>query len=144
MNKYEKAICFNLIVIRALGILIIILNWILPLSSTYKWEFSIFRLLVTLIYAYGILTSTGVLCINTRVKQGDMILFEQNVASVVLVLGLIRIAQAIYYFVLKRDIINWIVIAFLVVLDIVYLIITMVDKSNYGYALQEEEKVYKI
>lgn len=144
MNKYEKAICFNLIVIRTLGILVIILNWILPLAATYKWEFSVFRLIITGIYIYGILTSTGILCINTRVKQDDMVLFEQNVSLVVLLLGLTRIAQAIYYFVLKKDVVNWIVVAFLVVLDIVFMIITMIDKSNYGYALQDEEKIYKL
>lgn len=144
MNKYEKAINFNPIVIRTLGILIIVLNWILPLAATYKWEFSVFRLIISGIYVYGILTSTGILCINTRVKQDDMVLFEQNVSIVVLLIGLTRIAQAVYYFVLKKNVVNWIIIAFLVALDIIFLIIAMMDKSNYGYAIQDEEKIYKL
>lgn len=143
INKYEKALLFKPAFMRFLWLIIVVLNWILPLRKDYVWDFSVFRLIMTVVWTYGMLTATGVLCINTYVVENGMILYEQNTSPVIVALGLTRIFQSVYYVVLKADSINWIVLLLLVVIDVVYLFIILLDKSSYGYALEEKEKFYK-
>lgn len=143
INKYEKSLLFKPILIRFLWFVIVALNWILPLNKDLTWHFSVFRVITSVIWTYGMLTSTGVLCINTHVHENGMILYEQNTSAVTIAVGLSRIFQAVYYFVLRKAIINWPVLFMLVIFDIVFLFILILDKGAYGYAIEEQEKTYK-
>lgn len=143
INKYEKSLLFKPILIRFLWLVILALNWILPLNKDFNWNFSIFRVLISIIWTYGMLTSTGILCQNTHVHENGMIIYEQNTSVVIMAIGLSRIFQLVYYFILKRHVINWSVIILLIVFDIIYLLIIIMDKSSYGYAMEEKEKIYR-
>lgn len=143
INKYEKSLMFKPAFIRFLWIVIVALNWVLPLRQDYVWNFSLFRVIITIIWTYGMLTATGVLCVNTHVRENGMILYEQNTSAVITSLGIMRILQVVYYALLRRTTVSWTIFIVLTVLDVVYLLIIILDKSSYGYAVEEKEKIYK-
>ena len=143
INKYEKTLLFKPVLIRFIWFALVALNWILPLDKDFSWHFSLFRIVVTIIWTYGMLTATGHMCINTHVHENGMILYEQNTSIIIIGIGICRIIQSVFYLVFRQGVINWSIMALLIVFDVVYLLIIILDKSSYGYALEEEEKIYK-
>ena len=143
VNKYEKNIMFKVTLIKVFCGALLYLNWLLPFSVTGKWQFSVFRIFSTISVILGLLAATGRMCINTYRIENGMTIFEQNTAPLIMVAGLTRIAQVLYYILAKRSV-NWPIIIFLIVMDVICIAIILLDKASYGYGLEEEEKIYRI
>ena len=52
-------------------------------------------------------------------------------------LAVVRIAEAGYYALFRRDIINWRIYVILVGIDIIYVVFLLFDKGNYYYESEE-------
>lgn len=136
MNRYEKSILFKLNVAKVLYVIVAIVNLAMPLYNDLKWTFSIFQLIVCVIWLFGMLAAIGIFCTNTHEIKGDVVIYEQNTSPVIIALGICRIIEAFYYYVFHQDEINWIAYGILIFIDLFYLIFILIDKANYEYARQ--------
>ena len=56
-----------------------------------------------------------------------------------MLIGILRVFQFAYYFMLKQARINWVRFSVLIVIDVIYVMILLLDKARYGYAKKDVE-----
>ena len=66
-------------------------------------------------------------------------LFEQRTSLPIMLIGILRVFQFAYYFMLKQAKINWVRFSVLIVIDVIYVMILLLDKARYGYAKKDVE-----
>lgn len=131
---YSRRILFVSNLIKVLTVVVCVVNLFMPLYDNFVWKFSVFQLFAVFVWIYAGLTATGYFCKNQHIEKNGMILYEQNLSLPVILLGLNRIAESLYYFLFRRSRIDWPMYGILILLDVLVFIVLFVDKMNYGYA----------
>lgn len=139
MNKYEKSILFIPQVLKALYVIILGVNLFMPISSDGKWGFSLFQIAACIIHFIGLLAGIGYLIVSTHEFRDGAELFEQRTSLPIMLIGILRVFQFAYYFMLKQAKINWVRFSVLIVIDVIYVMILLLDKARYGYAKKDAE-----
>lgn len=121
MNRYEANIMVNTFFMKIIYCVILVVNAALPFYKNWNWHFSLFQLIVVVIWFIGLLGGLGYL----------------NQYTPILPLGVTRIIQLGSYLLFKRAIINWIVIGVYLALDLFFLLFLLFDKANYYYETVE-------
>lgn len=139
MNRYEKSILLMPKVITVLFVLICVINFILPIFD--RWTFNLFRF-VCLGWIPAWLGSIGILVNNTGIVENGIELQEQVINPSIIIVGIVRVIQVVYYFLTAVNSVRWVSIIALIVIDLIYLAIIILDKVRYGYGREiylEEE-----
>ena len=139
MNKYEKSILFIPQALKAFYVVILCVNLFLPLGSDGKIGFSLFQVAACIIHFVGLLAGIGYLLVSTHEFRDGAELFEQRTSLPIMLIGILRVFQFLYYLLLRQGKINWIMFAILIALDVVYVTILLLDKARYGYAKRNVE-----
>lgn len=139
VNTYERNILNKLKFVQFAGIVVIAINWLLP-SNNAGWRFNVFNVVITLVWIFGILVASGYFCRNTFEEDDDLIIYEQNTTPLIVAVFLARICEIGFNYVFAKNSFNWKTLVITVVIDIIYLAIILMDKSNYGYALEKKSK----
>ena len=134
MNKYEKSIRAMPQILKVLFAIFCMLNLAIPLSNDGIWKFSVFQILICIIYFVGLLAGLGILITDTQVRKGDVEIYEQNTSPVIIGLGILRIIEGLFNFIFRRHSFNWKYFSFLIVIDLIYIMFLLIDKARYGYA----------
>lgn len=139
MNKYEKGVLFKLSVIKITTFTIIFLNMFLPIYSDYRWRFNFFQLTAVLIYVYASLSALGYILVETTDDNKEVTIGMKVYTTVTPILPLFmnRIMQVFIYALLLRGRLNWRMMLFLYMIDIIYLALLLFDKANYGYMKED-------
>lgn len=135
-TTYERNILNKLKLIQAIGVIVIIINWLLP-STIEGWRFNLFDVAVSLVWLFGILVVSGHFCKNTFIEDEDLIIYEQNTTPVIISLAVTRMCEAGFNYIFARAMFNWKMFAIAVVIDVIYLAMILMDKGHYGYALEK-------
>lgn len=122
ITKYEKSIMFNVHVMKVAFVVITILNLALPIYKT-GYKFSIFQCIVPIIWFYGLLNGIGY--------------FKQEVP--VLGIGILRIFEGLFYFIIARSKFNWGMFLIFIIMDILYAFFFYLDRNSYYYIDEVEE-----
>lgn len=125
MNKYEKNIMANTNIMKITYVVISLVNMLLPFYKDWHWRFSIFQLVIVIIWFFGLLGGLGY--------------FGQ--ATPILPIGIVRIVQIGAYMLFRLREVNWYVIGVYVILDIIFLAFLLFDKATYVYEIVEEEDI---
>lgn len=123
MNKYEKAIRFNLKVAVIFYVVLVVVNLAAPVSGAGWFRPSPFSIAALVVEFFCVLAQRGYL------KQ--RIPFAQ--------LFVCRFLQGIFYAVAKLNVCNWGIFAGLVVADVFFVAFLLMDASSYYYV---EEEIY--
>ena len=113
---------FNVKVMKVAYIFIALFNILSPIYNT-GYVFSVFQIAIPIIWFYGLLNGIGY--------------FSQEVP--VLGIGLVRIFEGLFYFVIARSKFNWILFIVFIIIDIVYALFLYLDRNSYYYITEEEE-----
>ena len=118
-NKYERAILFNLTLIKCVFIVIVLFNMFLPLYYPARLGItSVFQWIVVAVHLYGMLNGVGVF-------------IKQNIPIVQIVI--VRILETLWYVFMPWASFNWAPYAIVLFLDVVFIFILLMDKATYKY-----------
>lgn len=95
------------------------------------------NVIVEVIWMKGFLGSLGIVKTFLSEDEDGVIIYDTPVPF--LWVGIIRLAEIFYYIVLRRIAVNWQVFGCLVVLDVLYTVILLFDKSSYYYVSVKQE-----
>lgn len=131
-----KKLKVNLVLSKVIFIILLICNLALPLTGKVM-QLNLFQLILCGIWAYGLLSHLGYF--KTQVSDGSdgIIRYEPN--TPIIPIGLLRIAEFLFYFLIRKDIINWSIFLGLLIGDLVYLMFLLLDKANYVFEMEDED-----
>lgn len=139
MNKYEKSILFIPQVLKALYVIILCVNLFLPLGTDGKLGFSLFQVAACVIHFIGLLAGIGYLVVSTHEYRDGAELFEQRTSLPIILIGILRVGQLLYYLMFRAGKIKLSMFAVLIILDVIFVAILLIDKGHYGYAKMNTE-----
>lgn len=93
-------------------------------SSGYTFSISIFNMIALVIMFYAMLIGLGY--------------FKQNIPF--LWVGVLRIVQGIYKFLIHPEAFNWYGYLALVLMDVFYIFFLMMDRRNYSYVEEDADE----
>lgn len=118
MNKYEKSLLFNLYMIKICFGIVVAINLLFPVYTDGELGFhSLFQWIVVGVYISGLLNALGY--------------FNQRIP--LLELGITRIAQVLFHVVISSTGINWIFYFIILIGDLLFIMLLLMDKNNYEY-----------
>lgn len=122
LNKYEKKIMFNLHIITALTVIAVVLNLLLPYIENGKLTIFLISQLIPVfgIYVFG--------WVNSR-----------NAQNIPIVITFITRTLQGLIFIYWRETLSWETFRILLFFDILFLVILVLDKSNYKYEFVAKE-----
>lgn len=126
MNRYEKAILFNTKIMKVFFVILVLANVFIPLKITsdgVTFSFSIFNLIVIIVTFYALLNGLGY--------------FGQNIPF--LAVGLVRVIQCLFYYLIRPGSFNWYGFIILVILDVLFILFLFMDRRNYTYVEEEDD-----
>ena len=132
MNKYEKSIMFNLLVMKIFFVVISIVNIAIPLFSDGVWRFNVFQFIMVGIWFYALLCALGWFCITTNDVDGDMEILETKTPLLPIVFT--RVVEGGFYWITAASEFNWKYFGIVILIDLVFFIFLILDKASYGYA----------
>ncbi len=121
----------NIYIARVLFLIIVVFNFALPLYSTKRFNTFILQFVIEGLWLYGILSQSGYFKIPVSDDLDNTVHYEFNIPF--LAVGLLRIVETGYFYLTKRDVMNWKVFLTLVVMDVVFTAFLLVDKSHYYF-----------
>ena len=130
-----KKLLFNLKISKLIYTIILFCNIVLPWKRGIYVQLNIFNCIVITFWTYGVLSHLGYFLKPVSDDENGKVVYETNIPIVQV--GFTRIAQVAYFFVFRRDIVDWRVIAGLIVLDVFYVIFMLLDKSGYYYESED-------
>ena len=95
------------------------------------------NLVVIGIWIKGFLGSLGVVKVFLSEDEDGVIVYDTPVPF--LGVGIVRVVEVVYYIVLRRLSINWSVLGGLVLVDVLYTVVLLFDKSSYYYVSMRED-----
>lgn len=125
MNKYEKNLMFNVIVMKIIYCIIIFVNLLVPIRRNVYFIISPLQVIIVIVWLFGLL--------------GGMGFFDQR--TPVLPIGLLRFIEILDYGVLRTNYMNWWAFAIFVVLDMIFTTFLFFDKANYSYVKEASTNV---
>ena len=126
-----RRLMINIYVSRVLFLMITVCNFALPLYSTKRFNTFILQFVIVLVWLHGLLSQSGYFKIPVSDDLEDTVHYEFNIPF--LAIGLLRILETGYFYLMKRSIMNWKVFLALVIMDIVYTAFLLMDKSRYYF-----------
>ena len=118
---YVSCIVFTIIAIS---------NLLLPLCNGAWLHPDFFQIGLILVWLYGMLCSLGYFKREVYSDNKDTVQYEIYVPIVPI--GFLRVGQALFYVLTKKNI-DLTVLCILIVLDLLYIVLILMDKSNYYY-----------
>lgn len=113
---------FNVRVMKIAYVMIALFNLCAPIYTT-GYKFSLFQVVIPIIWFYGLLNGIGY--------------FNQEVP--ILGIGLVRIFEGLFYYVVARGSFNWVLFIVFIVMDSLYSLFMYLDRNSYYYITEEEE-----
>lgn len=129
-----KKLLFNLKISKIFYLVIFICNVVFPLKGKVL-NISFFNLVIIILWTYALLSHLGYFLKQVSENEDGVIEYENSIPMVKL--AVVRIAEAGYYALFRRDIINWRIYVILVGIDIIYVVFLLFDKGNYYYESEE-------
>lgn len=131
-----KKLKVNLVISKGIFIIILVCNLVLPLTGNIM-QLNLFQSILCIIWVYGLLSHLGYF--KTQVSDGSdgVIRYEPN--TPIVQVGLLRLAEFIYYFLIRKSVINWTIFIGLIVGDVIYIMFLLLDKANYVFEMEDED-----
>ena len=118
MNKYEKALLFNLKVIKILFVIDVLVNLFMPVYSNGDLGIkSLFQWIIVIINFVGVINAMGYM--------------DQHVPT--LEWGVVRILQVLWHVFISSTGMNWVFFFIMLISDLLFMIMLFMDKSNFKY-----------
>lgn len=117
---------FNTKLMKVFYIVLVIANLFVPLKKStggYVFSISIFNIIALGILFYALLIGLGY--------------FRHNIPF--LWLGVLRIVQGLYKFLIHPENFNWYGFLILVLMDVFFIFFLLMDKRNYSYVEEEDD-----
>lgn len=129
-----KKLLFNLKVSRIFYLVIFVCNIVLPLQGEI-FKVSIFNVVMIILWTYTLFSHLGYFLKQVSENEDGEVEYENCIPIVKL--GIVRIAEAGYFAMFKKGIVDWRIYAVLIGIDIVYIAFLLFDKANYYYESEE-------
>ena len=123
----------NIYIARVFYAILVILNVLVPVYAGKSINTFFAQYLVLIFWGYAILSQAGIFKVPVPSDVDDDIHYEANVP--LLQVGLTRILEAVYFAVLKGDVVNWKVFIVYIVLDALFASFLLMDKSRYYFEM---------
>lgn len=136
-KKARKPVQIFLQLSKIVFVLIVVVNLILTVNTKHVFGFSLFNFIALLIWTYGFISSLGFIKTVASEEEDGSIIYETRLPF--LWVAVVRLAQLGYYQFLSKADMNFIYFIILVVLDSLYTILLLIDKSSYYYISLEEK-----
>lgn len=137
MEYDNKPLRFFLIFSRIVYAAVLAVNLLLPIFDG-KWaDPPVFQKIICGVWTYGMLCSLGYFKKPVSREVDGVIKYEISVP--ILPIGLLRIAEALFYGFISRVHVDWRMFLICVGLDVFYVALILMDKSNYYYEGIETE-----
>lgn len=121
LSKYEKEMLLNLNIIKGVAVLLVMVNFLLPVFQKGIGLNDFFQWIIVGVHIKTLGNALGI--------------FEQKVP--ILSIGFLRIAEIIIHSVFKFNPINWSFFLIVLVIDFVYLFLLFIDKQSYEYIVED-------
>lgn len=121
---------FFLMLSKALFVVVALCNLMLPITAKSWCHPHITQVVLVLVWFYGFLCSLGYFN-NSITKEQDGIVVRE-ISVPIIQIGIFRICQIIF-FLLRGSELDWKMYFVCIGLDLFYLVLILVDKSNYYY-----------
>lgn len=112
-------------------VVLVIINFVLPLRSDHSAGFNVFNFIIIVLWVYALLSSLGF--VKKIAKQDEDGIIEYDTTIPIAPVGIVRAIEFGYYMLLKHNVFLYKNFIILVILDITYLILLLIDKSSYCY-----------
>ncbi len=121
LTKYEKEMLLNLNIIKGVAVLIVMVNFLLPVFQKGIGFNSVFQWIIVAVHIKTLGNAVGI--------------FEQKVP--ILSIGFLRIFEIGIHSIFKFNPINWSFFLIILVIDFVYLFLLFIDKQSYEYIVED-------
>lgn len=121
LTKYEKEMMLNLNIIKWVAVLIVMVNFLLPIFQKGIGVNSIFQWIIVAVHIKTLGNAVGI--------------FEQKVP--ILSIGFLRIFEIGIHSIFKFNPINWSFFLIILVIDFIYLFLLFIDKQSYEYIVED-------
>lgn len=112
-------------------VVLVIINFVLPLRSDRSAGFNVFNFIIVILWVYALLSSLGF--VKKIAKQDEDGVIEYDTTIPIAPVGIFRAVEFGYYMLFKHNVFLYKDFIILVILDITYLILLLIDKSSYCY-----------
>lgn len=130
-----RRLMVNIYISRCLFLIIAVCNFALPLYNTKQFNTFILQFVIEAVWLYGLLSQAGYFKTPVSDDLDDTIHYEFNIPF--LAIGLLRIVETGYFYLVKRDVMNWKMFLVLVIMDVVYTAFLLMDKSRYYFESED-------
>lgn len=131
----NKSLRFMMRMSVVLFIVTLICNIVLPVFGRFLHP-DVFNIVIEVCWTYGMLSSLGYFK-KPVLKEGKRVEYETTIP--VVPIGMIRVIQLVYHLFLKKSSLSVGLFIALVVIDVIYVFILLLDKSSYYYESVERE-----
>lgn len=125
MNRYEQSIMLNTYVMKVGYVLLVIINLAAPCLKGIHSRLWLMQVVICLVWILGLLGGLGYL----------------NQMVPILQVGIVRIIECLYLLLFKYKETRWWVVGLYVLVDVIYVVYLLIDKSNYEYVVEDEKDV---
>ena len=119
MNRYERSIMLNTYVMKVGYVLLVIINLAAPCLKGIHSRLWLMQVVICLVWILGYL----------------------NQMVPILQVGIVRIIECLYLLLFKYKETRWWVVGLYVLVDVIYVVYLLIDKSNYEYVVEDEKDV---
>lgn len=125
MNRYERSIMLNTYVMKVGYVLLVIINLAASCLKGIHSRLWLMQVVICLVWILGLLGGLGYL----------------NQMVPILQVGIVRIIECLYLLLFKYKETRWWVVGLYVLVDVIYVVYLLIDKSNYEYVVEDEKDV---
>ena len=125
MNRYERNIMLNTYVMKVGYILLIVVNLAVHCLKGTHSRLWLLQITACLVWILGLLGGLGYL----------------NQMVPILQIGIVRIIECLYLLLFKYKETRWWVVGLYILVDVIYVVYLLIDKSNYEYVVEDEKDV---
>jgi len=126
---------FNLRLSKIFFLVIFVCNIALPWEKGVILKINVFHIIVVLSWLYGVMSQHGYFLKQVSVDEDGITKYEFDIP--IIQVGATRVAEIVYFLLFKRGIVDWRVIAGLVVSDLLFIGFMLLDKMSYYYESEE-------
>ena len=119
------------------GVIVIVNSTLSIRSRDGGYGTCLLNLVVICIWIKGFLGSLGVVKVFLSEDEDGVIVYDTPVPFIGV--GIVRVVEVVYYIVLRRLSVNWSVLGGLVLVDVLYTVVLLFDKSSYYYVSMRED-----
>ena len=136
-QKDNGMLSFFLTFSKIIYTIVVLFNLFVPLfDAKLGVNVNVFQIAVIVIWTYGMLCSLGYF---KKVVSKSNGVCKYEISIPIVPLGIVRILEGMFYAFLSEVVINWKMFIACIAVDVIYLLLILMDKSNYYYMSVEEE-----